>query len=703
MGRGNRKRGAGGPPRRGPQPPPPSGPSPGAQSAAPTPIDQVPPHPEAPPRTQTHRKLNTPLLDSLRTPSPPEGRSGSQEFINDEDKESSQIPMEYRAQVPGRAQRQYIPDKRKQPVGFKPDIQQWIDQWIERINTQVPFSAEGLHIVEAQIDWRLISDSGTDEGIIRPVIGAGGWPLIPGSGIKGLFRRACPDDKLQRWCGSPCAGGDLIPGLLRFHGAWPSDIGWTQGLLDVAHPQQNWQVGFTNGGERHSAFGIVSLHRPLLKIALSSTQLLKDEEWAVIDATLKRALERGLGGRTSVGYGSTGKIEGDLLFHCSLEGQGPAAKLLDDTPEFRPTMFRAAIRGMALRLFGGITDERTALQVVGELFGSLSREENQNVGLLATAYTDTQTSLGQFGSGNWAQPVFATTGELQWRQARNLRKGEDALLLSELVAQLHGLVMTIGGFGRGWRRPDHRIFWPGYYSSGRNKPLIGTHWQWLKPSDLPKDVHVQSVEDLERLLMQAQASARRWLAAVNRKPGPAAGWRETLTPDRVGVWVRQASNSEDAAVIGWFHDEPKADREGNLNPLDLKKTAIGGSMNQVGRIWNRMLPLHAESGDSRRASPPAGNAFARPNIPGGAFARPQSPMARPGGGGAATSRPVAARGASRSQPAAGPVSINAWDGPYLESVVLFVDPRDRGHGPALRQRLDEGAGEEFRRVKFTNR
>ena len=340
------------------------------------------------------------------------------------------VPIEFRAQVPGRAQRQYIKRPKDAPPGWKPDIQLWIDQWTDRIDDKVPFSAEGLHIVEAQIDWRLISNSGTDEGIIRPVIGAGGWPLLPGSGIKGLFRRACPAGKVQRWCGSPCASGDLSPGVLRFHGAWPANVNWTQGLLDVAHPQQNWQVGFGNGSESHSAFGIVSLHRPLLKIGLSSTVPLGDGEWAVIDATLKKALEQGLGGRTVAGYGSSGKIEGDVLFQVGLEGQGPAAKLLDGTAEFRPTMFRAAIRGMALRLFGGLNDERTALQVVGELFGSLSREEGQNVGLLATAFTGSQTQLGKFGSGTWAQPVFATSGQLQWRQARHLRKGEDAVLLA---------------------------------------------------------------------------------------------------------------------------------------------------------------------------------------------------------------------------------------------------------------------------------
>ena len=612
---------------------------------------------------------------------------------------ASRVPIEFRAQVPGRAQRQYIKKPDSAHPGWKPDIQLWIDQWIERVDPQVPFTGEGLHIVEAQIDWRLISNSGTDDGIIRPVIGAGGWPMLPGSGIKGLFRRACPTNKVQRWCGSPCASGDLSPGLLRFHGAWPADNRWTQGLLDVAHPQQNWQVGFKPDQRQngHSAFGVVSLHQPLLHIGLSSTQLLDDEEWALIKSTLKSALERGLGGRTVAGYGSSGKIEGDVLFQCGLEGQGPAAKLLDGTPEFRPTMFRAAIRGMALRLFGGLTDERTAQQVVGEIFGSLSREEGQNVGLLATAYTSSQTSLGRFGSGTWAQPVFATSGQLQWRRARQLRKGEDAILLAELLAQLHGLVMSLGGFGRGWRRPDHRIFLPRY-----TKTPIGTHWQWLKPSELPKGLHVQSAADIERLLRKAQATAKSWLAAVNRPAGKPATWREVLAPDRVAIWVREATGPEDAEVIGWFHEVPEADNQGNLDPRDLKKTDIGGRVNLVSRIWNRLLPL-TEKGEGPRAVPPSagassarqtpGGAFARPSAPGGAFARPASATSRPNGG--STDRP-------RQQQPTGPVSINVWGGPYLESVVLFVDPQDRGHGPALKRRLDEGANAGFRRINFTD-
>ena len=405
--------------------------------------------------------------------------------------------MEYRAQLPGRCQRQYIKRPPNAPPGWRSDLQRWIDEWVERVDRNSPFSAKDLRIVEAQIDWRLISNSGVDEGIIRPVIGAGGWPLIPGSGIKGLFRRACAPNHLERWCGGACASGDLSPGILRFHGAWPADASWLTGLLDLAHPQQNWQVGFTHGRESHSAFGVVSLHRPKLRIALScSDPELSQSEWEEIVETLKRALRAGIGGRTCVGYGSTGRLSGDVLFQCGLEGQGPAAKLLDvsDSAEFRPTMFRAAIRGMALRLFGGLTDPGTALRIVGEIFGSLSREEGQNVGLLATAYTEADTNLGSFGRGGWEQPIYATSGQLQWRLTRSPGPDSATPLLAELLAALHGLTMSLAGFGRGWRRPDHRIFYVRQY----DKTPIGCHWQWREPAQLPAWIDVQSVRDLAR-------------------------------------------------------------------------------------------------------------------------------------------------------------------------------------------------------------
>jgi CRISPR-associated protein Cmr6 len=613
---------------------------------------------------------------------------------------SSRVPMDHRAQVQGRCQRQFIKKPNNAPPGWRSDIQMWVDEWVERVDQTSPFTQTALRLVDVQIDWRLISNSGVDEGIIRPVIGAGGWPLIPGSGIKGLFRRACTTERIVRWCGSPCGPGDLTPGILRFHGAWPADATWKSGLLDVAHPQQNWQVGFNDGREGHSAFGMVSLHRPRLQIGLSCTDsTITQGEWEEIEGTLRRALRAGIGGRTCVGYGSSGRLTGELLFECALEGQGPAAKLLDGSPEFRPTMFRAAIRGMALRLFGGLTDASTALQIVGRLFGSLGREEGQNVGLLATAYTDAVVDLATYGRGGWVQPIYATSGQLQWRLTRTPGSRETTELLTELLVSLHGLTMSLGGFGRGWRRPDHRIFDPNY-----GKTPIGCHWQWRNVDKLPSWIDVQSAPDLARLLQRSRHVATRWLEATGQQCQGSAPWREVFDPRQMRIWTRRADDSAGAKAIHWFH-QPR-DGEPRRDARDLRKSDLAGKMNQVGLIWNRMLPLlERVEKTAALAAAPVANPTAR--LGGGPLARPAAAaQARPG---AAVARPAGPSGPNHYEQSSrrGQASIHAHSGAYLEILVLHSPshlrlclPADAGSDARqLFERfvgaMDRGAGAEF--------
>ncbi|MCS5691272.1 hypothetical protein NZK33_04630 [Cyanobium sp. FGCU-6] len=601
--------------------------------------------------------------------------------------------MEFRAQTPGRCQRQYINKPKDPPPGWRSDIQAWIDEWVERVDGRMPFGTHGLKIIEAPIDWRLISNSGVDEGVIRPVIGAGGWPMIPGSGIKGLFRRACPQESLQRWCGSDCGDKNLRPGILRFHGAWPADAGWTAGLLDLAHPQQEWQVGIGRG-KSGGAFGVVSLHKPRLMIGLSSTDpSISESEWQEIETTLKTALRQGIGGRTCVGYGSSGRLSGDVIFECALEGQGPAAKLLDLTPEFRPTMFRAAIRGMALRLFGALADERVAREAVGRLFGSLSREEGQNVGLLATAYTDTHSELGSSGRGSWEQPIYATSGRLQWRCMRRCRKGEDEALAAELLAALHGITMSLGGFGKSWRRPDHRIFLPDY-----GKTPIGCHWQWREPENLPGWIDVQSSADLIQLLQKSRNVAGRWLAATGQRSGGSARWRELIDPGQMSIWIRRAKDPSDAEAVHWFH-EPR-EGEPRRDARDLRKSELAGKVNQVGLIWNRLLPLREQGG--RQSTSPVSRPASPMSRPGGATSRPANPTSRPAGG--AMSRPSPARQASSAP--RGDVSIAAHAGAYLESLVLHgcslnANTQLREQHKQLVALLDRGGGAGFTRLVWS--
>ena len=106
----------------------------------------------------------------------------------------------------------------------------------------------------------------------------------------------------MRYCGAQ-KGNETQPGILRFHGAYPSDRRWYQApLIDIVHPQQEWQVRHNTN---HSAFLQISLHQPTLVFGISSGIQLDDDEWATIWSIWERAIGKGIGSRVSAGYGQT--------------------------------------------------------------------------------------------------------------------------------------------------------------------------------------------------------------------------------------------------------------------------------------------------------------------------------------------------------------------------------------------------------------
>jgi CRISPR-associated protein Cmr6 len=270
-------------------------------------------------------------------------------------------------------------------------------------------------------------------------------------------------------------------------------------------------------------------------------------------------------------------------------------------------------------------------------------------------------------------------------------------LLADLLAALHGLTMGLAGFGRGWRRPDHRIFLSDY---GRTP--IGCHWQWSDPAQLPPWIHVQSPSELTQLLQRAQKLASRWLQATGVDPGQPAPWREVINHQRMRIWTREASDTNDARAIEWFHWAARNGSDQHPDARDLKGTDLAGRMNQVGRIWNRMLPLISHSQGSGGLSTQMGSAAARPETtmtrPGAAIARPANPMARPG---AATTRPSAVSGGRsapnrRSQAPQGDVSIALRSERFLEILVLFPEKQ---LSPAFIAMMDRGADAGFSRLE----
>lgn len=164
------------------------------------------------------------------------------------------VPMMFRSQVEERCQLQRIDPKRK---GYqRQDVQIWTEEWIEKAQEHPPTFGSQVQSRSYQITWRFITNGGKDDGIIRPVIGARGVPFYPGSSMKGLFRRAAQQLELAQEiesgsCDHFCGGQtkrsadkepEFFPGVLRFHGGYPTTNDWTKGLVDIIHPQKLWQI-----------------------------------------------------------------------------------------------------------------------------------------------------------------------------------------------------------------------------------------------------------------------------------------------------------------------------------------------------------------------------------------------------------------------------------------------------------------------------
>lgn len=498
---------------------------------------------------------------------------------------SDSIPMMFRAQIDDRCQLQ-----RLNPDADEQDAERWADEWVERTYPDAPEFSDEVQTRTYSLSWRFVTNSGQDDGMIRPVIGAKGWPFYPGSSMKGAFRQACqnhPDR--DRFCGSE---DDLSPGILRFHGGYPTDESWTQDLVDIIHPQQNWQV---KDSKQSKAFIQMSLHRPTLKFGISSTMPLSEEEWQTIWQLWEKAMGAGLGCRVSAGYGQPQQQSGDIIYRTRLKGQGQAAKLITEKGEFRPNIFRAAIRGHALRIFGGLTNADAAEDLVDTLFGGI-RRGNTKVGLLSMAFQidDAHSAISKFGQRSFEVPTYNIEGQLLWMLTQPLPTDERKAL-TQLIEALTRFAMVLGGFGKSWRRVDHRLIYPSYYDQG-DKPLIGCHWQWLGKRAQIRDVRFRKLEQFGAFIAGIQKAAQQWMQLQNVPPNPAhhAHWREAWHPDNVEVWGRltkPGEGIEDSIAIEWLHGPYRqAYPSARIREGSIYQSSLTGKMGHIGRIWHRMYP-----------------------------------------------------------------------------------------------------------------
>ncbi|MDX2098054.1 MAG: hypothetical protein SFW36_09790 [Leptolyngbyaceae cyanobacterium bins.59] len=495
---------------------------------------------------------------------------------------AQKIPMMFRAQIEGRCQLQRIQKDQDS------DAVRWIEEWVERTYPDTPDLAGDGQTRTYAITWRFVSNGGQDDTIIRPAIGARGWPFYPGSSMKGVFRRACTPEQADRYCGKELPGSDFQPGILRFQGGYPTTTDWTESLIDIVHPQQDWQV--KSNTKSVGAFTQISLYEPELRFGISSTIPLNDAEWEEIWGIWEKAISTGIGCRVCAGYGQPETHIGNVLYRTNVQGQGQAAKLLDGTGEFRPNVFRAAIRGHALRLFGGLTDEANADRMVNELFGTTTGKGT--VGLLGMGFRTSDLVLETFGKGSYTQPTYEVSGELTWLLTQELASPEEREALTKLIVALTRFAMVFGGFGKSWRRADHRLFYPDYYDEGY-KPLIGCHWQWNGERSLRNDSQVRKLEDIGPFIHQVRQIATQWMTLrkipTAAQPTP---WRETWHPSKVQVWGRLASEAEDSEAIHWLHGPYReAIPQARIREGSIYRSSVTGQVGQIGRLWHRLYPV----------------------------------------------------------------------------------------------------------------
>ena len=479
-------------------------------------------------------------------------------------------PMMYRAQVQGRCSLQFA----SKPA----DLNQWTEEWIYPAANQQPTYQHqepavlgwdgAIYRIKIEFPFRLCSNCGQDS-ILRPVIGKHGIPLITGSSIKGLFRRACSSrQQAIDYCGDDA--GELTPGKLRFHGAYPvGDWAGTrrvtfqhQGqavsetryrLVDVVHPQQERQVKGTGSA---TAIALISFYQPTMIFELSSTK--PDEtDWKEVAGLLKTALRQGLGGKTNTGYGLPFIPKDQYAFTVYLDGVGVSPLLRSNEPEFRPNLFKATLRGHVRRLLAGVCDEDAVKQKENQLFGHTAAPAE--IELFWESKAIAHNTLG----GN---PTYRTKGTLyvDTKQQQDL----------ESLGWVLRFAVVMGGFGKSWRRVWHQQF---YQSNPNYSRPIGCHW---KADSDQVELDFKTSQDLKHFLDQLYQFCGDRFGA---KPSQSLKWKESWHPKRVAVFSQIVTQSK---AIDLFHDPTfkTTPAIGGKNPGDDRPTSVSS-------VWHRMFPI----------------------------------------------------------------------------------------------------------------
>ncbi|MEA5620470.1 RAMP superfamily CRISPR-associated protein [Cronbergia sp. UHCC 0137] len=611
------------------------------------------------------------------------------------------IPMMFRAQIDGRCQIHRVINK-KESAEKRQDAEIWVDEWknifpkdllpkevsysnqaasnqpvnkalarskpsvkpAKNINFKFPEFGSHVETWKYTIKWRLVSNSGQDEGFIRPIIGAKGFPYFSGASMKGAFIRACKQlygkeqgrIEAENYCGKKLENGSSEPGILRFHGAYPVDLDWTTKLVDIVHSQESRQVIKDDRDKSTNANSMISLYHTTLKFGFSSSEELDNPAWDKIKKIWEIALANGLGSRVSAGYGYFQETDynqqkpSHLLLQIKLKGQGGVSTLVNKTPEFRPNMFKAALRGHTLRLLAGMTDEVTAKEITKKLWGGFADKNNQNskdvnVGLLGIGF---DFNLENFSFPSHPKHYELSQGILNIFCMHPDINDAERLKLIDTAKAIIKFAILFGGIGKSWRRVCHKEFYTTYFERHPEK-VIGCHWQFIDESEYypinnlendqnntknPNDIakYIQQIRDVIRSWIPQDKQIKRDVNLLTNKPTQKSTNTTVTTnipnnkqtskpnqapvlksppkrPETVQNQPQNQSNKNDDITQwreAWYAPKVQvwarfAENSKSLaihwfhdaykgNNRIRNPYILAGSMGNTGRIWHRMYP-----------------------------------------------------------------------------------------------------------------
>ena len=319
-------------------------------------------------------------------------------------------------------------------------------------------------------------DANLDKMVELPLNG-----YIPGSSIRGIVRAWAmerPSIRRQMLELLGCQERNVIQaGKIEFLDAWPEEA--TKLVLDIVNPQQKFQVYhegqgkplslYTLGNGKDSVAVTVAIRGIPGKVSPQDVETV----WQWVQQALS---VYGVGSRTAAGYGC---IKAPQDFQASRElrqaENGCISKTVEFTlysqgcagpnmqqQEFRPSHWRGWLRSWILRFLLGVMSKDQAEETLWELMGTL--EPNTRKGCVQIRMTPRET----WGDRSDNSPYFYIwKGELQITAPSEI--------LNKIILPIIQFAVSVGGVGRGWRRPLHIFHMNNGRASSRGSLLIMKH------------------------------------------------------------------------------------------------------------------------------------------------------------------------------------------------------------------------------------